>query len=743
MQEDVRLFVTGVGLVTALASSREASWNALLRGDRGIRPIDLFDTSGQRGRIGAQVQDVTVRDAPHIDSAAWSRSSVMAFIAAREALAHAKLDTKKARVGLVIGGTTGGMFENEARLAELHSNPRNEEALVELLSHPLTAACDCVTQALGPFVRTRTLSTACSSGANAMIVAANWLRAGLCDAVVAGGSDGLCRLTLSGFNALAAIDPEPCKPFDKSRHGLNLGEGAGFIVLERAPQVRARNVEPIAELAGWSLGSEAHHITNPEPSGATPARVMQAALARANMAPADIDYVNAHGTATPLNDPMESAALLTALGKEIARIPVSSSKGQIGHTLAAAGAIEAGISALVVQRQKIVPTIGLVDPDPACPLVHVVGEGRSMRVRAVLSNSFGFGGMDSSLIFKEANLDAPPVFLEEKRRVVVTGAVALTPSGLRGTEKINELLTDAPDNHNITLDFAAHLDATRARRLDRPARIGAVIVERALADAGGDRVEKTGAVFSSAYGALDASAAYLHRLYEKGPRLASPAEFPNLVPSSPVGHVTIYLGLGGPALATADLETSGESACTQAIELIQGGEADVVVAGGIEEASAIVERRLATIYRRLSDAEKETADIPRARAEGAGVVVFEAESVAKKRGSRVLAEVTACLAWREGDTAPLSSITEPKMISSARVIMPRSDDESLAELLDASSWKNVERVACDGAGGEHEALGAIAIGAAASEILGGSVKEALIVGLAKGRGYALRLESRC
>ena len=742
MQEDVRLFVTGVGLVTALASSREASWNALLRGERGIRPIDLFDTSGQRGRIGAQVQDVTVRDAPHIDSAAWSRSSVMAFVAAREALAHAKLDTKKARVGLVIGGTTGGMFENEARLAELHSNPRNEDALVQLLSHPLTAACDCVTMALGPFVRTRTLSTACSSGANAMIVAAAWLRAGLCDAVVAGGSDGLCRLTLSGFNALSAIDPEPCKPFDKSRHGLNLGEGAGFIVLERAPQVRARNVEPIAELAGWALGSEAHHITNPEPSGATPARVMQAALARANMTPADIDYVNAHGTATPLNDPMEAAALITALGKEIARIPVSSSKGQIGHTLAAAGAIEAGISALVVQRQKIVPTVGLVDPDPACPLVHVVGEGRAQRVRAVLSNSFGFGGMDSSLIFKEANLDAPPIFLEEKRRVVVTGAVALTPSGLRGTEKIKELLEGAPDNHDITLDFGAHLDSARARRLDRPARIGAIVVERALADAGGERVQKTGAVFSSAYGALDASAAYLHRLYEKGPRLASPAEFPNLVPSSPVGHVTIYLGLGGPALATADLETSGESACTQAIELIQGGEADVVVAGGIEEASAIVERRLATIYRRLSQTEKDNVEIPRARAEGAAVVVFEAENTAKQRGSRILAEVTACLAWRENEGAPLASLAEPKIISEARVVMPRSDDADIAALLDASAWKNVQRVACDGAGGEHEALGAIAIGAAASEILGG-VKETLIVGLAKGRGYALRLESRC
>jgi len=741
MQEDVRLFVTGVGLVTALASSREESWEKLLHGERGIRPIDLFDTSDQRGRLGAQVRDVDVSSAPKVESGAWSRSSVMAFMAAHEAITQAKLDPKKIRVGLVIGGTTGGMFENEARLAELHANPHNENALIELLSHPLTAAIDCVTQALGPFVRTRSISSACSSGANAMIVAAGWLRAGLVDAVVAGGSDGLCRLTLSGFNALAAIDPELCKPFDKSRHGLNLGEGAGFVVLERAPQVRARKVEPIAELAGWALGSEAHHITNPDPSGATPARVMQAALARAKMTPADIDYVNAHGTATPLNDPMESAGLAIALGKEITRIPVSSSKGQIGHTLAAAGAIEAGISALCVQRQKIVPTVGLVDPDPACALVHVKGEGRSARVRAVLSNSFGFGGMDSTLIFREANLDAPPIFTEQKRRVVVTGAVALTPSGLRETRAIAELLVDAPIAHDITFDLSTHLDAVRARRLDRPARIGAIVVERALKEAGGVPVALTGAVFSSAYGALDASAAFLHRLLEKGPRLVSPANFPNLVPSSPVGHVTIYLGLGGPALATADLETSGDSACAQAIELIQSGEADVVVGGGVEEASAIVERRLATLYRRTPEVER--GEPPRARAEGSGMVVFEAENVARHRGARVLAEVTACLTWREGDHEPLSLLAAPDQLSTACVVLPRSGDTDLAALLDASSWKNVERVACDGAGGEHEALGAIAVGAATSQILRGTVKQALIVGLAKGRGYALRLDSRC
>ncbi|MEO6576730.1 MAG: beta-ketoacyl-[acyl-carrier-protein] synthase family protein, partial [Polyangiaceae bacterium] len=377
-----RLFVTGIGLVTSIGATRETTWKALLRGDRGIRRIDLFDTSNQRASLGGQVEVVTIPDIGEGGAAAWSRSSAMAFAAAREALAEAQIDPKTSKIGLVVGGTTGGMFETEARLAELHSDPEAHEALLEMLSHPLTATGDRLDEALGPFARVRTLASACSSGANALIVAAEWLRAGVVDAVLAGGSDGLCRLTLSGFNALAAIDGEPCKPFDRSRRGLNLGEGAGFLLLERASSARDRRAKPIAELAGWALRSEAHHITNPEPSGTSAGRTISAALLRAGLDPSKIDYVNAHGTGTPLNDPMESAALARSLGAELERIPVSSSKGQIGHTLGAAGAIEAGVAALTIARQAIVPTAGLVDPDPACPLVHVLGEGRAARVRA-------------------------------------------------------------------------------------------------------------------------------------------------------------------------------------------------------------------------------------------------------------------------------------------------------------------------------------------------------------------------
>ena len=213
--------------------------------------------------------------------------------------------------------------------------------------------------------------------------------------MLAGGTDGLCRLTLSGFNALAAVDPEPCRPFDRRRRGLNLGEGAGFVVLERASRARERGKEPIAELAGWALAAEAHHITNPEARGATAAAAVHAALARAGLSPKEIDYVNAHGTGTPPTTPWRPRRSRRALGEELARIPVSSSKGQIGHTLGAAGAIEAILAALAVRHARHSAHGGPRGARPGLPLVHVMGTGRGARVRAALSNSLGFGGMDT------------------------------------------------------------------------------------------------------------------------------------------------------------------------------------------------------------------------------------------------------------------------------------------------------------------------------------------------------------
>ena len=738
MTEPLRISVTGVGLVTSVGETREATWAALRRGERGLFPIDLFDTTGQRASLGGAVRGLTLESAPEEQrGGAWSRSTLLALHAAREAMEQARLDPRRIRVGLVVGATTGGMFETEARLAELHVRPDSQQAQLEMLAHPLTSTGDCLDETIGPFWQVRTVASACSSGANALLVAANWLLSGRVDAVVAGGTDGLCRLTLSGFNALAAIDPEPCRPFDQRRRGLNLGEGAGFLVLERSTRALARGAEPLAELAGWALGAEAHHITNPEPTGVAAGRIIRAAMVEAGVDARLVDYVNAHGTGTPLNDLMETAALRLALGDELARIPVSSSKGQIGHTLAAAGAIEAGIAALSVHKQAIVPTAGLEEPDPACALVHVPGVGRDARVRAVISNSFGFGGMDSALVFTTPGL--APARHRRGRKVVVTGAAALTPRGLHGTTDCGKLLQrDASEGpRDVTLDLAAHLDLARARRLDRSSRMAALVVGRAYEESGalsGPR-EELGVILGSSFGTISASAAFMHRLFAKGPRFASPADFPNLVPSSPVGHVSIYLGLGGPVFATSDLAASGESAWAQAIELVEGGEADVVAAGGYEEASDIVERSLAILFER--SAERQSEHQP--RAEGAAAVILEEQGHARERGAKVLAEVAQVLTWREHDASPLLPLEPPRgHAGAASVILPRRD-RALEDMLARSTWRGVPVRVCEGACGEHDALGAAAVAAAVSELAHRRIGDALVLGVAPGRGYALRL----
>jgi 3-oxoacyl-[acyl-carrier-protein] synthase II len=734
-----RLWVTGLGLVTPLGAGVEATWSRLVRGDRAIRAIRLFAAGGQRASVAGEVDGVSAPDGE--PAAPWSRTSAMAWAAAAEAMAGASVDPHSARVGLVVGGTTGGMFENEQLLARLHAEPECRETLAQMLSHPLTATGDCLERRLGPFVRVRSIASACSSGANALVVAASWLLADEVDIVVAGGSDGLCRLTLSGFNALGALDPEPCRPFDRRRRGTSLGEGAAFLVLEREDRARARRKAPppIAELAGWALGAEAHHITNPAPEGAMVVSLIEQALARALLSPRDIDYVNAHGTGTAVNDAMESIALRRALGSEIERIPVSSSKGQIGHALGGAGAIEAAITSLVVARRTLVPTAGLDEPDPALALVHVPHHGREVpRVRAALSNAFGFGGMDTVLVFAE------PGFTRGEQKpsravhrpaaspgslAVVTGASVFGVCGLVGGEQCATL----PERRfapNAAVDPDVHLDVSRARRLDRAARLGAVAVERALADAKAP-ADGTGIVLGSAYGNVDGSAEFMHRVFDRGPRAASPAEFPNLVPSSPVGHVSIYVGLRGPAFALADLAASGESAFVQASQLVAAGETSRVVAGAVEPESDIVERVLSSLFAHTpSQAHAKRADL-------AVAVVLESEAEAAARGARPLARIRQLVEWRGGGRSALESVLAPRG-ARAEVILSRANggaDEALAR----TEWNGCARLICAPLLGESDALGAVAIAVAAGRIATMLIDEALVLGFARGRGFAIVL----
>ena len=515
------------------------------------------------------------------------RATAFAELAAAEAMEQAKLPPNT-RVGLVVGGTTAGMFENEVLVAAMMSGKAPLAPHEALRSHPLSSTADALDASRGPFVRMRTVASACSSGLSALAVAMAWLARGDVDAVVAGGTDALCRLTLSGFNALAAIDPEPCRPFDIKRRGLNLGEGAGFLVLERSELAKSRGREPLCELAGISLAAEAHHITNPESDGKTAARVMAEAMARARVTAADVDYINAHGTGTPLNDAMETKAITSVFGADAARVWVSSSKAQIGHTLAAAGAIEAAIAAMCVKARVLPPTAGLGEADPACHLRHVREAVKMDRVRAVVSSSFGFGGMDGAVVMTEPGFAPEPEIV--RRRVVVTSAAVIGPRGLGDGAG----LTSGLQAEGAAPDEALALDVAKARRYDRSAKLCAAVAH--ALDVPAASRERCGVAFGSAFSSVDEAAAFVQKIFDKGPRLASPLEFPNLVPSSPVGHASVYEGLRGPALATADLRTSGESALATAVELISAGYADAFVAGAVSVKSRLIDRVFCPLF---------------------------------------------------------------------------------------------------------------------------------------------------
>ncbi len=399
-----RIAITGLGTVNALGRSVEEFRSALRAGTCGIGPLTVFDPAGYRSGIAAEAalpDDVGVSRAL---ARRLSRSDRFALAAVREALAESGLDAAREghRIALVVGGTTGGMLRAETAFADRATGRRARYDASGVIGSPISVSADVVAGTLGIAGPRLTLSTACSSSANALGVALDWLRLGRVDAVVAGGTESLCRMTYAGFNALHAVSAAPCRPFDRTRDGLSIGEGAAFLVLERRARAERRSAPVHAELLSYGNSSDAHHMTAPHPEGHGAALAMERALRTARLDPSAIDYVNAHGTGTPLNDTVESLAIHRVFGDHARRLPVSSTKGAVGHTLGSAGAIEALATILSLRDDFVPPTVNLEEPDPEMRLDLVMRTPRSARLRHAMSNSYGFGGNNTSLVFAHA-----------------------------------------------------------------------------------------------------------------------------------------------------------------------------------------------------------------------------------------------------------------------------------------------------------------------------------------------------
>ena len=406
------IYITGAGVVSAIGIGQAATLEALKTGTTGIAPMRYLDSRHSELPVG-EVKHSNSELAALLgasDDIRLTRTALLGRLALREALLQAGLLSPLTDVPFVSATTVGGMDRREAFYAA-ESHPDRQHALIA--THHSGNSTAMIAEPFGPFASLATVSTACSSATNALISAVNILRCGLADIVVAGGAECLTKFHLNGFNTLMILDSEPCRPFDRDRAGLNLGEGAAYLVLETESSLRLRHAKPLARLSGYGNACDAFHQTASSPDGDGAYLAMQQALTTAGLKPEDIDYINAHGTGTPNNDLSESRAIRRLFSPHIP--PVSSTKSFTGHTTSASGAIEAVFCLLAMQHQFLPQNLnfrtpmdeGIVPVPPLSSLNSPLNSPLSSLLSPlkplthVLSNAFGFGGNDSSIIFSK------------------------------------------------------------------------------------------------------------------------------------------------------------------------------------------------------------------------------------------------------------------------------------------------------------------------------------------------------
>jgi 3-oxoacyl-[acyl-carrier-protein] synthase II len=404
-----RIAVTGLGLVTPIGAGREEVWNGLLAGRSGFAPVESFDTRAFNVHLGAEVRgfqpDPYVR---RLDPAALGRASKLAIAAARMAIEDAGIDLgggspgwDPERAGIAMGTTSGEPMEVE-KLDDRYLAGELDRVGPEFLRlYPCHVIAAHVARELGFAGVNTMIPAACAAGNYALAHALDVLRAGRADVMLAGGADAFSRITYTGFSRLGAIAPERCQPFDRNRKGMIPGEGAAVLVLEPLERARARGARIYAELAGYGHSCDAHHMTAAHPEGDGAARAMQRALADAGAAPEEVSYISAHGTGTPTNDRLEIVAVKRVFGEAAPRIPMSSIKSMIGHTMGAASAIEAAVCALAVAEDRVPPTMNLEEPEDG--LDFVPNQAREVGVRLAMNNAYAFGGNNASVIFRKVD----------------------------------------------------------------------------------------------------------------------------------------------------------------------------------------------------------------------------------------------------------------------------------------------------------------------------------------------------
>ncbi|MDR1225303.1 MAG: beta-ketoacyl-[acyl-carrier-protein] synthase family protein [Prevotellaceae bacterium] len=405
-----KILITGMGIVSAIGNNVQETLLSLQEKRSGIAALHYLQTSHTEFPVGeVKMSNGEMKKMLDIsDNVPTTRTALMGMLAVREALCHSGFDAQLfekqgvdpflrvtgKRVALISGTTVGGMDKSEQFYLDFLENDTHN---AYISTHDCGACTEMIADYFGIFSQVDTISTACSSAANAILLGAELLKSGRADIVVAGGAECITKFHLNGFNTLMILDKKPCRPFDTTRAGLNLGEGAAYVVMQREDSTQTKS---LAVLSGYANTCDAFHQTASSPNGEGAYSAMKSALENANLQPQDIDYINAHGTGTQNNDASEGVAIVRLFGSKIP--PVSSTKAFTGHTTSAAGGVEAVISILVLQHDFIPENLNFSEKIAALPFIPYVGAKKISPLRHILSNSFGFGGNDTSLIFSKA-----------------------------------------------------------------------------------------------------------------------------------------------------------------------------------------------------------------------------------------------------------------------------------------------------------------------------------------------------
>lgn len=569
----MKVFVTGLGVVSGIGVGVDENFASLKAGRSGMGQVTLFPTALDVPVSEVKYSNEVLKELLELDPEdTYSRTALLGMLAAQEAWEDAggKSGKLMERVGIISATSVGGMDLSERFYESFKQNPRRGR-LRDIVDHDCSASTELIADYLGIKAIKTTISTACSSAANAIMRGAELIRTGKLDTVIVGGTDALCRFTLNGFNSLLILDKEHCRPFDESRTGLNLGEGAGYLVLQSKRYFKRI---PYCELTGFANANEAYHQTGSSTEGDGPFLSMSQAIAMSGISPQEVGYISTHGTATPSNDVSESRALQRIFGEHVP--PFSSVKPFIGHTLGASGGIEAVYSVLSLYNGCAYPNLNFCQPIATTRLVPQIDYQEGLFIKHVVCNSFGFGGNDASLVFSAVNPEKREKNINKKKLASTHIYInSLASIHAQGAKEGNQYLTaQEPDYKSIITD------ANLRRRMSRIVKMGVACGLNCIATTDPEKIQ--GIITATGWGCLADTEKFLSSIIDQKEQSLNPTPFIQSTFNTIGAQIALLRQIQAYNMTYVHRGASFESALADAIVKIKGGKDNLLV-GAVDE----------------------------------------------------------------------------------------------------------------------------------------------------------------